>query len=348
MDEQERTFKTIAVLGSGSWGCALAMHLAKIGHAVSIWDIDTELIEQSASQCENARYLPGHSYPDSLKPVTSLASVIEGAQVVVLAIPSHAIDTVLSDIKEQLDDNALLILASKGLAYNDRNTVSTLYSLVEDQMGCGRTVVLSGPSFAKEVAEGQPTGLVAASADLRLAHSVHALMNTKYLRIYPSEDPIGVQLCGALKNVLAIAVGIAEGMGFAANAQAILMTRGYHEVFQLGRTMGACTSTFLGLAGMGDLFLTCSHNLSRNRRFGLALGVGDTVEQAVAKIGQVVEGLKNVEEAYALGQQYNVELPIIEQIYRVIIDGVPATEAAEHLLSRASDTTPDIMDMRSF
>lgn len=336
IDEDSRSLERVAVLGSGSWGTALAMHCASLGHQVKLWDIDSSLIEHSVTDHENSRYLPGCAYPETLQPESNLTSALDGVRFVILAIPSHALSALLETIQPLVDEDVLLILASKGLAYNERQQVTTLYSLVEDHIGCGRTVVLSGPSFAKEVAEGQPTGLVAASIDIRRAQAVQKLMATSIFRVYTSEDPIGVQLCAALKNVLAIAVGIAEGLGYGANAQAVLLSRGYHEVCVLGKAMGGRTSTFLGLAGLGDLVLTCGHNLSRNRRFGLALGAGQTADQALKEIGQVVEGLKNVEEAVALGQQYQVELPIMEQVRRVIIDGVPAAEAVVTLLARTS------------
>jgi glycerol-3-phosphate dehydrogenase (NAD(P)+) len=320
---------TIAILGAGSWGTAVAIHLVHVGHRVLLWGHTPRHITLMTKDRTNTQYLPDISFPETLIPSSDLTTCIKEADYVIIAVPSHAFTSLLSQIKT----------APKGLTWITKGidplTHQLLSQLVAHQFGKEFPVaVLSGPSFAKEVAQHLPTALTLAGNNLSYQKSIHQLVHHKNIRVYLSDDLIGVQLCGAVKNVLAIACGISDGLGYGANAKAALITRGLAEMNRLGLSLGAKQDTFLGLAGVGDLVLTCTDNQSRNRRFGLLLGQNTAIEEAEQRIGQVVEGKHNAAQICALAQQNGIEMPICEQINALLLKKITAKQAVHNLMSR--------------
>ena len=323
---------TVAVLGPGSWGTALALLLARNGHTVRLWGHDPDEIAPLRRERENRRYLPGIPFPPALSAGVDLAEALAGADLALAVVPSHVYGLTLTRLRPHLPATAGFAWATKGL---EPGGGRFLHQVTADLLGAAQpAAVISGPSFAREVARGLPTAVTVASVDPAHARRVAALLHGSNLRAYTSADVIGVELGGAVKNVLAIAAGIADGLGFGANARAALITRGLAEMVRLGLAVGGQRETFMGLAGIGDLVLTCTDNQSRNRRFGLALGQGKTVEQAMTEIGQVVEGYRNTKEVHVLAARQNVEMPICEQIYQILYQGKSARDAALTLLGR--------------
>ena len=314
----------IAVLGAGSWGCVLAIHLARQGSDVRLWDVNAEHVKAMHLARENKRYLPGVAFPDSLLLFDGLAATLDGVQDVLCVPPSHAFSQLLTACQPLLDDNARIAWATKGI---DPKSYELLDQVAKNILGDRPCAVLSGPSFAKEVAQDLPTSVTVASNHRAFSDALVARFQGDTFRLYPSDDLVGVQVGGALKNVYAIAAGISDGLGYGANARCALITRALDELSQLGLAMGAKTETFMGLSGMGDLVLTCTDDQSRNRRFGLALGAGKTIEQAEADINQVIEGKTTVLQAVALAESYHVHMPIAQQI-RAILDGKISLQAA--------------------
>lgn len=321
----------IAVLGAGSWGSALAIHLGRNGHQVKLWDFFSAHIEQLIADGENSRYLPGIPLPETITPTKDLAETVKDVDAVMLVVPSHAFHSTLDAISPHLSDQTILSWASKGLEPGD----SRLLSQVVNDVMAGRDItVLSGPTFASEVASGLPTAMTVASTNQQHAAFMADCLHGDTFRAYTSNDVIGVQVGGAVKNVMAIAAGAADGLGFGANTRAALITRGLAEITRLGIAFGGQPETFMGLAGLGDLALTCTDNQSRNRRMGLALAAGKTIEQAKEEIGQEVEGVGTAQEVYRLSQKMNVDMPITTQVYRVLYEGLSPTEAVQQLLGR--------------
>lgn len=321
------------VLGAGAWGSALAIHLAHQQHAVVLWGHNPEAIASLTQHAENTRYLPGIPFPSNVIFSSDLAEAfrLAGAQATVLVVvPSVAFDQTTKQIAPFLQENTGIIWATKGLTEH-----GTFFDEVCLQ-NCGPRplAVLSGPSFAKELAQGLPTAVTIATQSPAFGEYLLQAFHSEKLRVYLSQDILGVELGGTIKNVLAIAVGMSDGLGFGANARAALITRGLAELCRLGDKLGAKLPTLMGLSGVGDMVLTCTDNQSRNRRFGLALGQHYSVEDAERSIGQVVEGKANVKQLIQLAAKHQVELPICEQVYAVLYQALSPSQAVENLLKR--------------
>lgn len=323
----------ISVIGAGSYGSALAICFARNGHPTVLWGRDQAQMQAMASSRSNEKYLPGSKFPESLIIEPDFASAVKASDIVLVVVPSHVFGDMLRQVKPHLNDNAKLAWATKGL---DPDSGHLLQEVARDILGDDISLgVLSGPTFAKEMAAGLPTAISLSSTDDSFVTELSELLHCeKAFRVYSNNDFIGVQLGGAVKNVIAIGAGMADGIGFGANARTALITRGLAEMTRLGATLGAEPATFMGMAGLGDLVLTCTDNQSRNRRFGLALGQGKDVDTAMADIGQVVEGYRNTKEVFMLAERQGVEMPIVEQVYQVLYQGKPALKAASDLLSR--------------
>lgn len=323
----------IAVLGAGSYGTALAIALARNGHQTYLWGHNPEKMAKLAQARQNAEFLPNITFPDTLTVESDIAQALNAVNDLLIVVPSHVFADVLQKIKPFLRPEHRIMWATKGL---ERETGRLLQDVVLQILGESYPLaVLSGPTFAKELAHGLPTAISLASDNPQFADEMQQRIHcSKSFRVYLNEDMVGVQLGGAIKNVIAIGAGISDGMGFGANARTALITRGLAEISRLGASLGANPNTFMGMAGLGDLVLTCTDNQSRNRRFGLMLGQGRSAEEAIAEIGQVVEGFYNTKEAYLLAQKQGVEMPIVEQIYQMLFCGKQAAEVAKTLLGR--------------
>jgi len=323
----------ITVLGAGSYGTALAICLARNGHKTLLWGRDSEHVDSMISARENSKYLAGFPFPEQLEPISDLSAAVQASDNILVVVPSHAFGDMLAQMKPSLRSDSKIAWATKGL---DPTSGDLLQHVARDILGDDIALaVLSGPTFAKEMAAGLATAISLSSTDQHFADQLSALLHCeKCFRVYPNKDFIGVQLGGAVKNVIAIGAGMADGIGFGANARTALITRGLAEMTRLGAALKADPATFMGMAGLGDLVLTCTDNQSRNRRFGLALGQGIGVEQAIADIGQVVEGYRNTKEVRMLAHRVGVEMPIVEQVYQVLYQGKAAKLAAVDLLSR--------------
>lgn len=324
---------SMSVIGAGSYGTALAITLARNGHKVVLWGHNAQHQAQLQADRCNAAFLPDVPFPDTLSLETSLAAAIGASRDLLVVVPSHVFGDVLEQIKPHLRADSRLVWATKGL---EKETGRLLQDVAREILG--NTIplaVISGPTFAKELAAGLPTAIALAATDTLFADDLQQLLHCgKSFRVYNNPDFIGVQLGGAVKNVIAIGAGMSDGIGFGANARTALITRGLAEMSRLGAALGADPTTFMGMAGLGDLVLTCTDNQSRNRRFGMMLGQGADVEGAQKTIGQVVEGFRNTKEVKALAARYGVEMPITEQIYQVLYCGKNAREAALSLLGR--------------
>jgi len=323
----------ITVLGAGSYGTALAICLARNGYQTTLWGRALDHVMEMERTRSNEKYLPGGIFPDSLAVEVNLEKAVSNSKNILVVVPSHAYGDMLSKIKPMLRHDARLAWATKGL---DHKSGRLLQDVAREILGDDIALaVLSGPTFAKEMAAGLPTAISLSSTNDDFAKDITDLLHCeKTFRVYNNNDFIGIQLGGAVKNVVAIGAGIADGIGFGANARTALITRGLAEMTRLGIALNADPATFMGMAGLGDLVLTCTDNQSRNRRFGLALGGGADVEQAMRDIGQVVEGYRNTKEVYMLAKRMDVEMPIVEQVYQVLYCGKAAKLAAANLLSR--------------
>ena len=322
----------VTVLGAGSWGTALAILLSRNGSRVNLWDRDADHVEQLAAARSNQRYLPGIELPELLLPVTELEGALKSSDFVLVVVPSAGFRSVLQRIHSHIGSSFNLVWASKGL---EPGSAKFLHQVADEELpGHGSVAILSGPSFATEVARGLPTAVTVASENTEYARAVVKLFHCPRFRAYTSNDVIGVELGGSIKNVLAIAAGISDGLGYGANARAALITRGLAEIMRLGLKLGGQQETFMGLAGVGDLVLTCTDDQSRNRRLGLAIGRGIPLDQAVADIGQAIEGLHTAKELAALAISQKVDMPITQQVKRVLYDGESASAAVDALLAR--------------
>lgn len=319
----------ISILGAGSWGSALAINLAKNGTTVALWGRDNDHVQDMRKSNTNTRYLPNIEFPKNLHISNSLEICLEKAEFPIIAVPSHAFSEILNKITQPIKGLAWI---TKGI---DPVSNQLLSSLVFEKFGDKFPIaIISGPSFAKEVANELPTALVIASNNKPYAQEIMKILHNNSLRLYMTQDINGVQICGAVKNVIAIACGISDGLKFGANARAALITRGIAEMQRLGKVFNAQTETFMGLAGTGDLVLTCTDNQSRNRRFGLKLGEGSDSETAKQEIGQVVEGSQNATQIHFLAQKYNVEMPICHEVYAILNKQTNAKESAQKLMQR--------------
>jgi glycerol-3-phosphate dehydrogenase (NAD(P)+) len=325
----------LLVIGAGSWGTALALVLSRNGHPVRLWDNLLPHIEALRRDRCNNRHLPGHHFPDSLEPLPDLQSAQSEVQDMVVAVPCENLTLALSMLGRV---PARLCLACKGL---EPETHALNHEVARKILGEIPVAVLSGPSFAGEVAAGLPTAVTVASADQDTAARFAALFHDRVFRVYTHDDIIGVQVGGAVKNVMAIAAGAADGLGYGANARAALITRGLAEITRLGVAMGARRETFMGLAGLGDLVLTCTDDQSRNRRLGLILARGGSIATARLEIGQVIEGIRTAAAVHDLARVYRVEMPICEQIFNVVHGDSTPRAAVQALLAREPRTEFD-------
>ncbi|HSW94488.1 MAG TPA: NAD(P)H-dependent glycerol-3-phosphate dehydrogenase [Gammaproteobacteria bacterium] len=328
--------RPMAVLGAGSFGTALALHLAREGQPVRLWAHEEDSIIAMQNERVNTRYMPGFPFPETLAPIVSLEETVSGIRDILVVVPSIAFRDVLIRLKPHLAVDTRIVWATKGL---DAKTGQLLHDVAMEVLGHARAyAVISGPSFAREVAAALPTAVVAASSDPVFAEDLVARFNHPPFRVYSSSDVTGVETGGVVKNVLAIATGISDGMQFGANARSALITRGLAEMMRFGVALGGQPETFMGLAGIGDLVLTCTDNQSRNRRFGLALGLGKSVSDAGQEIGQVVEGRRNAPLIMKLAQQHGVEMPIVEAVCAILNGTLTPVEAMYQLLSREPGT----------
>jgi glycerol-3-phosphate dehydrogenase (NAD(P)+) len=327
----------ISVLGAGSWGTALASLLANNGHNVSLWSHNEAHLTTIKSNRENTRYLPQIALPESLAYEADLHKHTANSQVFLLVVPSKVFAETLDKLVEAgLPENALILWGTKGFDAYGKQLLSSLVS--EKIKTPHQLAVVSGPSFALEVMQQKPTALTAASSNLATAENVAKLFHNDYVRVYANDDIAGVQVGGAVKNVLAIACGISDGLGFGANARSALITRGLVEISRLGNKLGAKTETFQGLSGVGDLVLTCTDDKSRNRRFGLGIGQADgsqSIEEIMASIGQEVEGYVTCKEVVQLAEKYQVDMPICQVVYAVVHQNMLPADAVSRLLGRA-------------
>ncbi len=320
------------VFGAGSWGSALAMLLARNGYKTLLWGRDANMMADMVKHRQNSRFLPGIALPDNLQLSGDLKEALAFADVPLVVVPSSGFRAFLDANKTALQAKPCLVWATKGLEQDSHKLLDRVAAeVLGEQMSLA---VISGPNFATEVANKVPTATTVAANTVALARFLAQALHNDWFRAYSCMDMVGVQLGGALKNAMAIASGIADGFDFGANTRAALLTRGLAEITRLSVHMGGNVETMTGLAGVGDLMLSCTDDQSRNRRFGLLLAAGRSIEEAVAEIGQVVEGVRTVKEACYLAQQEKVEMPIIEQVYQVLYEGLPPATAVERLLLR--------------
>jgi len=323
---------TIGVIGAGSWGTALAIQLARNGHRAILWGRELDEMRDMIEHRYNARYLPDIRYPDGMEPVEQLDELLDQTQNLLIVVPSAGFRSVLQSIKPSLNNDARIMWATKGL---EDGSGKLLHEVLVEELGEETPyAVVSGPSFAREVAKGLPTAVTVASYDDDFRTEAASWLHGDTFRVYSSADVVGVELGGAVKNVLAIAAGISDGLGFGANARAAIITRGLAEIMRLGASLGAQPETLMGLSGMGDLVLTCTDDQSRNRRMGLALGRGKSVESTMREIGQAVEGVGTAKVVQLVAERCGVEMPICHQVFRTLYESHPAKAAVSELLSR--------------
>lgn len=329
----EPSLSPITVLGAGAWGTALALHLARNGQKTTLWGRDPEQIKAIQNNGSNEKYLPGITLPSTLQATSDLAGAIMQSQDILIAVPSRTFRDTLKSIKADLRPDTAITWATKGL---DLDSSQLLHQVVNEVLGPDvKTAVLSGPTFASELARGAPTAITLASADSALLQRMSArLHNQQTLRVYTSTDLIGVELGGISKNVIAIAAGISDGLGYGANARAALITRGLAEMIRLGVAAGGQRDTFMGMAGLGDLVLSCTDDQSRNRRLGLALGQGASLESALQSLGFLAEGVYAAHEIILMATRLKIEIPIAEQVHHVLYDQLSPLDAVNRLLER--------------
>jgi glycerol-3-phosphate dehydrogenase (NAD(P)+) len=334
MTTMKNNKERIAVIGGGSWGTALANRLALNGHDVCLWAYEEELVREINEAHTNSLFLPGIQLHPALTCSGSLQEAAAGCTIILLVTPVQVMRGVLKQLAAHIAEDAVIANASKGIELETLRTVSQICRELLPVEVTRRFVALSGPTFAREVAQGLPSLIVAASRDEAASRRVQAAFSCQCLRVYTNTDVIGVELGGAVKNVIAIAAGICDGLGFGHNARAALITRGLAEMKRLGQAMGAEAETFSGLAGMGDLVLTCTGDLSRNRTVGFKLGQGMRLADILAEMRMVAEGVKSAESVYQLARNLQVEMPIVEKTYQILHENKPAREAVTELMAR--------------
>lgn len=328
----DKGIKNISVYGAGSWGTALALQLARNHINVLLWDFNADAIADYQAARENTHFLAGIPFPDNLQCTDTLEACIHHSHNQLIVVPSHGFRQLLEKLSPQLTPQHNIVWATKGL---EVGTGKLLHQVAEEILDKNTPYgLVSGPTFALEVAQGLPTAMTVATTTPELSRSTAAAFQGDNFRVYTSDDILGVELGGAVKNVLAIAAGISDGLGFGANARAAIITRGLAEIMRLGESMGAKSETIMGLAGIGDLVLTCTDNQSRNRRLGLALGKGQSTEEALREIGQAVEGAKSSSCIELLAQRANVEMPICSEVHRIVHENLDPKIAVKELLSR--------------
>ncbi len=328
-----------AVIGAGAWGTAIADRLARNGHAVRLWAREDDVVASVNSTHTNDHFLSGVALAPSLAATGDMAHALEHAVLVVYAAPSHVLRAVVRAGAPHIAPSAVLAIATKGI---ERDTLALMTDVVSEESPSHATVAFSGPSFASEVAAQQPTAIVAASAVPSAAAFLQLAASAPTLRVYTTDDVIGVELGGAIKNVMAVATGIVEGLGLGFNPRAALITRGLAEMTRLGVALGAHPETFAGLAGLGDLVLTCTGSLSRNRAVGVAIGEGQSLDEALAGKDTVAEGVLNAQSTLALAVRAGVEMPIVEATHRILFDGQPPVEAIMELMARELRAERDV------
>ena len=320
----------ISIIGAGSWGTALAIHLSDKFRQISLWVYEQDLCDTLTHTRENKWFLPGHLLPENIQPTSSLQSAIQGQSLILLVVPTHVLRQTLSQIKPFLEKDCLLIGASKGI---ENDTLFTTHQIIQDVLNIDNSVsIISGPTFAKEVASGVPSALVASAETLATAKQVQELFTTDKMKVFTSTDLVGVEIGGALKNVIAIATGISDGLGLGFNTRAALITRGLVEISRIGTKLGARPETFYGLTGLGDLVLTCTGDLSRNRQLGIQLGKGKSLKEITENMKMVAEGVLTVKSAYSLIKKFDVQAAIMEETYRVLHENKSPGQALEDLM----------------
>jgi glycerol-3-phosphate dehydrogenase (NAD(P)+) len=324
----------IAIIGAGGWGTALAITMARAEREVRLWAYESYLVETILATRENPIYLPSARVPESVRVSNSMKEVLAGAGIVIIAVPSHVYRPVVSQMMPLLDAEMHFVSAAKGI---ENDTLMRMSEVVVDVLKPAfmpQVAAISGPTFAPEVARGEPTALVVASPDERLRLFLQKELSAPRFRLYTNSDLIGVEIGAAVKNIIAIAAGVAEGLGLGSNPAAALITRGLAEIMRLVEACGGRRETLAGLAGLGDLVLTCYGNLSRNRRVGIALGKGGSIDEIVSNMRMVAEGVKTAKATVALARKLNVEMPIAEKMYSVLYEGLNAQVAIDDLMER--------------
>jgi glycerol-3-phosphate dehydrogenase (NAD(P)+) len=322
--------ENLAIIGAGAWGTALALLLAKNGHSFPLWVYEEDLAETMRDKRENTLFLPGFSLPDNIEPTASLKQAVENKSALILVVPTHVLRTTIRNIKPYLKPNCLIINASKGI---ENETLCTIDKILQQELDIEyKFAVISGPTFAAEIAKGVPSALVAAGDTLDTAERVRKIISTSRLKVFTSDDLLGVQIGGALKNVIAISTGICDGMELGYNTRAALISRGLVEITRIGTALGAKPETLLGLSGMGDLVLTCTGDLSRNRNVGIHLGKGRTLSEITKNMNMVAEGIRTVKSAYELKNKLGIQASVIEETYRVLYEDKSPQQALEDLM----------------
>lgn len=321
----------IGIIGAGSWGTALAVLLHKNGHKVTVWSILQEEIDMLEKEHEHKDKLPGVKLPEDMAFTTDMESAVKGKDVLVLAVPSPFTRSTSHSMREYVDEGQIVVNVAKGI---EEKSLFTLSQVIEEEMPQAKVAVLSGPSHAEEVGRGIPTTIVVGAKEKETAEYLQNIFMNEVFRVYVSPDVLGIELGAALKNVVALAAGIADGLGYGDNTKAALITRGITEIARLGTAMGGRFETFCGLTGIGDLIVTCASMHSRNRRAGILIGKGYTMDEAMKEVKMVVEGVYSAKAAMALAKKYQVEIPIIEQVNAVLFEGKEAGAAVKELMIR--------------
>lgn len=322
----------IGVLGSGSWGTAIGVLLSKKGYEVNLWDRNSEVIESINQTRENIRYLPGVLLPAGLNGVNTIDECVKEAEIIVIAVPSQAVRKVCEQLRGLIRSEQILVSLAKGI---EVGTSKRMSQVIEEYLPDNRIAVLSGPSHAEEVSRDIPTAVVVTSKERETAECIQDIFITPKFRVYTNPDVVGVEIGGAVKNIIAIAAGISDGLGYGDNTKAALMTRGIAEIARLGEALGAEYLTFAGLAGIGDLIVTCTSIHSRNRRAGMLLGQGKKLEEALAEIRMVVEGVNTTRSTYELAKKLGVDMPITSELYRILFEGKDPRYAVSDLMLRS-------------
>ena len=329
---------SIAVIGAGSWGTSLALLWARNFQEVRLWGHNPEHIKMLRTTRVNNKYLKGFPFPENIIPVSDIKQAIASTKIILMVVPSHSLRQIVGKIEPLVEDDTKIISAIKGIENNTLQTMTqVMEDILHDVLAQNRGVdigVLSGPSFAEEVARGIPTAVTLGFRDLYVAKQLQKVLATDFFRIYTSRDIIGLEISAALKNIIAIATGVCEGLGYGLNTRAALITRGLAEIRRFGLALGADDATFSGLSGLGDLILTCTGNLSRNRKVGLMLGQGKSMKQVENEMKMVAEGIKTTKSVYDLAKKIEIEMPILEQIHSIIYKEKKCSEAVKDLLKR--------------
>lgn len=329
-----RALERIGVIGAGSWGTTLAQLLAEKGYWIDLWVFERELCAAIRESRENILYLSGFPLHERIVPSNDIAAVTEGSHLLVMVVPSHVYRSVAVQMVPHIRKNTVIVSATKGIENETLLTMSGIWKEILPEALGVRVVTLAGPSFAREVMRKTPTAVTVAAEDLQTAEEVQQVFHTPYFRVYTSPDKVGVELAGALKNVIAIAAGVCDGLGYGLNTRAALITRGLAEITRLGVRLGAHPLTFAGLSGIGDLLLTCTGDLSRNRTVGYRLGCGEPLKEILADMRMVAEGIRTCASVHQMAQKMGVEMPICEQMYRILYENKDPRQAVWDLMER--------------